>query len=197
MPTRSCPMPPGHIVDQVGESLWHRSFGVSKNKECSSTAVRPVSRARRIDASLMRYTMAAPADSTLATAPNCSARSRSSGPGTTTVKSACSRKWRSAAQHLVHRLDDILGCGACQQRADRGGDRSAARDADHVRLRQQRAYRVRLQPDCPAGPSPDHRPRRLGRIDAGARRKAGEEVSSSSRRSSGAAVEYSESDSAA
>ena len=43
---------------------------------------------RRIEASLMRYTIAAPADSTVATEASCSARARSSGPGTMTVRSA-------------------------------------------------------------------------------------------------------------
>ena len=60
---------------------------------CNALAVRPMSSARRIDASLIRYTMAAPADSTLATSVSASDSSRLSGPGTTTVRSACSRKW--------------------------------------------------------------------------------------------------------
>ena len=57
----------------------------------------------------MRYTIAAPADSTVATAASCSARSRSSGPGTMTVRSACSRKWSiGCGQHLRHRRDDVV-----------------------------------------------------------------------------------------
>ena len=94
-----------------------------------------------MDASLMRYTMAAPADSTLATAPNCSARSRSSGPGTTTVKSACSRKWSIGRGNTLS-IALTTSSGAAPASSVRIGVAIAPRpdDADRVRLRQQCAY---------------------------------------------------------
>ena len=77
-------------------------------------------------------------------------------------------------QHLVHRLDDVLGCAPAS--SVRIGVAIAPRPdhADRVRLRQQIADRFRLQPHRPAGPSPDHRPRRRGRVDPCARRQVGQ-----------------------
>ena len=65
-PDPQLPVPARHVVDEVGESLRHRRFGVPLRRgRAVRPRVRPVSRARRIDGSLIRYTMAAPADSTV------------------------------------------------------------------------------------------------------------------------------------
>ncbi len=146
----------------------------------------------------MRYTIAAPADSTLATAASCSASSRSSGPGTIDRQVGLQQEVVDGlGQHLVHRLDDVVGRVAGQQGADRRGDRAAAHHAQRVRLGQagrppvagcsriaQRGRRQIIARDAAVASTP-----------APGGRSAS--TSSSSRRSSGAAVENSESDSAA
>ena len=93
IPTRSCPCLRATSSMRYVRPCGTGVFECRSNRACNSPAVRPVSSARRIDGSLIRYTIAAPADSTVATAANFSASSRSSGPGTMTVRSACSRKW--------------------------------------------------------------------------------------------------------
>ena len=62
----------------------------SANQACSCSAVRPRSSARRIDASLNRNTPPAPCDSGSAIADSSMYTSRTSAPGATAVRSACS-----------------------------------------------------------------------------------------------------------
>ncbi|CLL87842.1 Uncharacterised protein [Mycobacterium tuberculosis] len=92
MPIRSWPCRRAtssmRYVSPCGTGVLER---FAKNS-CNQSRDLPTSRACRIDCSLTRYTIAVPADSTVATVVRSSASSRCSGPGTTTVRSACTRK---------------------------------------------------------------------------------------------------------
>lgn len=89
------------------------------------------------------YTIAAPVDPTVATAPSRSARIPAQWPGTITVRSACTRKSVDrGGKRLVHRGDDGLLVLAGEQPAQRAGQRPGVDDADGVRLGQQVRHRI-------------------------------------------------------
>ncbi len=145
----------------------------------------------------MRYTIAAPADSTFATAPSCSARSRCKGPGTMTVRSACSRKWSMGSGSTLSIAATTSSAGppasifrAAEAIAPRPTTPSACASVSRsptgsgCRRTAHRGRRQIIARDAEMASTPDP----AGRSAS---------TSSSNRRSSGAAVEKSESDSAA
>jgi len=156
-----------------------------------------MSSACRIDCSLSRYTIAAPADSTVATVARSSASSRSSGPGTTTVRSACTRKWSiGLGSARVIALTAGAGSPASLSRGPAGpADRPATTRPTRVGLGQQIGDGSRLQPAGPARAPPGQRRRGLARVDNRHRGgKLGEHVQQQTGDPVGAAVENSESD---
>ena len=92
----------------------------------TSSAVRPASSARRTDPGVKRRTVAPPRDSTLVTSRRNSASSPSTGPGTTAVRSACSRMWSTAAGSIASANAASVGSSASASRA-RPADESAPR----------------------------------------------------------------------
>ena len=146
-------VPARDVVDQVGQVLAAQVFSSAcAKKACSSPAVRPVSRACRIDCSLTRYTIAAPADSTVATAASslgevalaAGRAPRPSGrPAAGSGRSARAAPWPSRRRRAS---------SASPASSARAGVlmRAAADDAERVRLGEQVARPVRAAAGPPS-----------------------------------------------